>query len=158
MSAPVLLTMSPRKRIEGGKVCCIGSHGQGMLPAASQAVDRFGYFFTSLTKTAGLLPFFPSAPPWYRQTQSSGSRFRFRFPSIAVRVSWQLLLHSSSRFCQVAQATSEFRAALGTDTAQDLSPLPRWPLNCPDVTYAIISQVEEIAHVSRRRVFPWAAV
>jgi hypothetical protein len=33
--------------------------------------------------------------------------------------------------------------------------MPRWPLDCPDVTYAIISrEVEKIAHVSRRRVFP----
>jgi hypothetical protein len=34
-------------------------------------------------------------------------------------------------------------------------PMPRWPLNCPDVTYAIIShEVEKIAQVSRRRLFP----
>ena len=34
-------------------------------------------------------------------------------------------------------------------------PMPRWPLNGPDVAYAIICHgVEKIDHVSRRRVFP----
>ena len=130
MSAPSC-SRSPRKRIEGDKVCCTGSHGQEMLSAASQAADRFGYFFMSSTKTAGLLPFFPSAPPWYRQTQSSGSHFRFRFSScvMALTPSWIM-----PKICE---------------------PMPRWPLNCADVTYAIIShEAEKIAHVSRRRVFP----
>jgi hypothetical protein len=146
--------MSPRKRIEGDKVCCTGSHGQGMLSAASQAADRFGYFFTSPTKTAGLLPFFPSAPWWYRQTQSSGSCFRFRFSSIAVRVSWQysfILPAGSAKWRKQLRNIGQrwYRYCLRFE------PMPRWPLNCPDVTYAIIShEVEKIAQVFRRRLFP----
>jgi len=111
---------SPRKRIECDKVCCTGSHGQEMLSAASQAADRVGYFFTSSTKTAGLLPFFPSAPPWYRQTQSSGSRFRFRFSSSVMALTpsfFQQVLPSGVNNFGISRSAR-------TDNAQDLSPCP----------------------------------
>jgi hypothetical protein len=146
--------MSPRKRIEGDKVCCTGSHGQGMLSAASQAADRFGYFFTSPTQDRWLAPFLPfrslvvSPNPIFRISLSFSFFLDCRTGVMAVLF---ILPAGSAKWRKQLRNIGQrsYRYCLRFE------PMPRWPLNCPDVTYAIIShEVEKIAHVSRRRLFP----